>query len=505
VSESAGASHLVDLAAERLGGAVLAANDEFFAPKENLLKAAKPVFVEDKYTDRGKWMDGWETRRRRTPGHDWCIVRLGLAGVLREVVVDTSFFRGNYPESCSLEACAASRAAPVEELTGAGTRWAEVLPKSRLAGDTQNRFALASPHRFTHLRLNIFPDGGVARLRVLGEVVPDWKAILAGGEEIDLVAVQHGGRVVACSDMFFSAPQNLLLPGRGAHMGDGWETRRRRGPGFDWVILRLGVAGALRRVEVDTAHFKGNSPESCSLEACDAAAEEAPPETRNWAAVLPRTPLQPDHRHALELDAAPTAAVTHVRFSIYPDGGVSRLRLFGVPTAEGRATEGLRWLNTLLDDEARAALLDCCGSTEWAHQMAADRAFLSVEHLLETSDRVWAGLGPDDWREAFGRHPRIGERKAAGQSETAGRWSADEQSSASAADTETLAALDAANRAYERRFGYLFIVCATGKTTGEMLALLNQRLAHDPHTELRIAAEEQRKITRLRLEKLIRQ
>ena len=325
-------TELIDLASERLGGAALAANDEFFAPKENLLKPDKPIFVEGKYTDVGKWMDGWETRRRRTPGFDWCIIRLGLPGILRGVVVDTSHFRGNHPEHCSLDACAMEGRPDIEKLTGAETPWIEVLSKAALQGDSQNRFAIDSPQRFTHLRFKIYPDGGVARLRVYGESAPDWALLAHSGNDIDLAAVEHGGLVVACSDMFFGSRHNLIMPGRAASMGDGWETCRRRGPGHDWAVIQLGTRGTIRRVEVDTAHFKGNFPESCSLETCAACGkptEEAALAALPWAEVLPRTKLQADARHFFEKELKSAGEVTHVRFNIYPDGGVSRLRIFG--------------------------------------------------------------------------------------------------------------------------------------------------------------------------------
>jgi len=326
-------TELIDLAAERLGGKVLFANDEFFAEKENLLKASKPVFIEDKYTDRGKWMDGWETRRRRTPGHDWCIIRLGLAGILRGFLVDTSFFRGNYPEHCSCEACDAPVDATVEQLNSAAVSWTEVLPQSLLRGDTHNLLAVDYPQRVTHLRFHIYPDGGVARLRVFGEVAPDWEKLRAAGE-VDLVAVENGGLAIASSDMFFGSRNNLILPGRGINMGDGWETKRRRGPGFDWCILRLGTPGVIRRIEVDTAHFKGNYPESCQIEACNALGrrEHDLQESLGWAELLPRTKLQPHHQHQFEAEVRKVGSVTHVRLNIFPDGGVSRLRLFGTPS-----------------------------------------------------------------------------------------------------------------------------------------------------------------------------
>ena len=318
---------LIDLAAERLGGAVLLANDEFFAPKESLLRAAPAVWKEGEYTDRGKWMDGWETRRRRTPGHDWCIVRLGLPGVVRGIVVDTAFFRGNFPEQCSLEGASVAGVPDPESLASDGAAWRELLPRSPLAGDSKNAFVLSSDERFTHLRFHIYPDGGVARLRVHGDARPD-PARLARGQVLDLAAMENGGYVVVCSDMFFGHRQNLILPGRSTHMGDGWETRRRRGPGHDWTIVRLAARGSVERLELDTDHFKGNAPGRCALEWCDAPGADAAalPTTVKWLPLLPETPLQPHARHAWDASSPPA---THVRLNIHPDGGVARLRVFG--------------------------------------------------------------------------------------------------------------------------------------------------------------------------------
>src|SRR5262249_19356692 len=254
----------VDLASERLGGVVVSANDEFFAPKENLLKLERPIFIPDKYTDRGKWMDGWETRRKRVPGHDHCVIKLGLAGVIHGIDVGTAFFRGNYPDGCSIDGGIAGA-----EGAGGAIEWHEILPRAPLLGDTRNLFPISDRRRFTHIRLHIYPDGGVARLRVHGDVVPDWRA--APGDLGDLAALANGALVLASSAKFFGSHQNLIMPGRGRDMGDGWETRRRRGPGYDWLILRLAARGAIGEVEVDTHHFKGNYPDRFSLEVCDAA------------------------------------------------------------------------------------------------------------------------------------------------------------------------------------------------------------------------------------------
>lgn len=322
----------IDLAAERLGGRVLAANDEFFAPKENLLKAAAPVWIADKYTDDGKWMDGWETRRRRTPGYDWCIVKLGLPGVIHGVVVDTAYFKGNFPDHCEIEACAVDDDTVVAELEGQSTKWTTLLPKSQLTGDSKNFFPLAPATRVTHLRLKIYPDGGVARLRVHGEVIPDWLALRSANRAIDLAGVHHGGWVIVSSDMFFGSRNNLILPGPSTGMHDGWETRRRRGPGHDWCIVRLGAPGKITGVEVDTAYFKGNFPESCSLEICSAPRDLTDPDMLGalpWKEILPRTKLRADSVHFYDKELLDPAEATHARFHIYPDGGVARLRLFG--------------------------------------------------------------------------------------------------------------------------------------------------------------------------------
>ncbi len=501
-------TQLADLAAERLGGRVLEANDDFFAAKENLIKESNPVFIEGKYTSRGKWMDGWESRRRRTPGYDWCIVRLGLPGVIRGTVVDTSFFTGNYPERFSLAGCDLGEHHPYKSeksrLQSEKTKWIPIFPETSLKGDSRNLFAVENGARFTHLRLKIYPDGGVARLRVHGEAVPGPGQL--SREEINLVAVENGGSVVASSDQFYGAPRNLLMPYRAKNMGDGWETKRRRGPGHDWVILKLGVPGTIHRVEVDTAHFKGNYPDSCALQtafAGNSAVDASNASSLTWEELLPGTKLKANHRHVFKnLEHAGIA--THVRFQIFPDGGVSRLRLFGEAHLPVNRTQSLERFNRQPRQRVLRALFDCCGSKKWAQEVASNRPFTSEAELYEFADKTWAALPREDWLEAFLHHPPIGETKAkAKQSAAAGRWSAKEQSTAQKADLEVLQALTVQNRAYADKFGYVFLICATGKSSEEILNALRQRLTNEPAAELRVAAEEQRKITRLRLEKLL--
>jgi allantoicase len=501
-------TQLADLAAERLGGRVLDASDDFFAPKENLLKESKPIFIEGKYTSRGKWMDGWESRRRRTPGHDWCLVRLGLPGIIRGIVLDTSFFTGNYPERFSLEGCDLGEHHPykneMKHLHSEKANWMSIFPETSLKGDSRNLLSTENARRFTHLRLKIYPDGGVARLRVHGESLPDAGRIARG--EIDLGAVENGGSVVVSSDQFYGAPRNLLMPYRARNMGDGWETKRRRGPGNDWVILKLGVPGTIHRVEVNTAHFKGNFPDSCSVESAAAqngAVDASNAASLNWEELLPKTNLKANHRHVFTKLAHANVA-THVRFQIYPDGGVSRLRLFGRAESAVDKTKSLEKFNRLPRQRALRALLDCCGSKKWADGMAGHRPYASESELLVAADKVWAELGNRDWLEAFRHHPAIGAKRAKSkQSATASRWSAKEQATAQSVSPEILDKLCMENRAYTDKFGYVFLICATGKTSEEILTNLQQRMSNNPEVELRAAAEEQRKITRLRLEKLL--
>ena len=325
-------TELIDLASERLGGTAIAANDEFFAPRENLLKPGKPEWREGLYTERGKWMDGWETRRRREPGHDWCLIRLGVPGIVRGVCVDTTHFAGNFPETCSIDVCDVPGQPDARELVKSIAAWTEVLPKTVLEGNRENLFPIEHDGRVTHLRLNIHPDGGVARLRVYGQAAPDWAALERAGGDVDLAAAENGGFVLSASDDFFGSRQNLVLPGRGRGMSDGWETRRRRGTGHDWAIVALGRAGVVRRIEVDTIHFKGNAPGACAIEAIGAPGAVLDALTgleRKWTLLLPKTKLQPDTLHRFEDEVLAAGEATHARLRIYPDGGVSRLRLWG--------------------------------------------------------------------------------------------------------------------------------------------------------------------------------
>jgi allantoicase len=473
---------LADLASESLGGAVLLANDEFFASKDNLLKPHAAAFREHDYTDRGKWMDGWETRRRRESGHDWCIVRLGLPGVIRGVIIDTAYFRGNYPAECSLEGCAIDAVLDLDEL--AGSSWSEIVPRSALKGDSKNAFEISDARRFTHLRLNIFPDGGVARLRVHGLPAPDWARLTRYGGLVDLAALENGARSLLCSDMYFGSRNNLLLPGRPRDMSGGWETRRRRGPGHDWNLIALGAPGVVRRVEVDTTHFRGNAPGRCSIEARDG-------ESGEWRALLPESRTQPHTRHFFESELRSVGRVTHLRLNVFPDGGVARLRAWGEPDVQQPDAAAVVRLNGMSRADAIATLRSFCGSLRWAERMADARPFEDAAALFRMSDRAFWSMQEPDWLEAFSAHPRIGEKPA-------GKWAQEEQGGVQDQQREDLARL---NKDYFDKHGFVFITCATGKSGGEMLEELKRRLGATRDEEIRTAAEEQAKILRLRIAK----
>src|SRR5688500_2114243 len=333
-------TRLPDLASRALGGAVVAANDEFFAAKENLVLPEPPA-ERTEFGHKGKEYDGWETRRRRTPGHDWAIVRLGAPGVVAGVLVDTAYFAGNYPPRASLDGAAVEGHPTVDELSKAD--WQPLLAAHDLAGNTHNYFPVFSDRRVTHVRLNIHPDGGVARLRVHGTVLPDPRLLDAG--PVDLAALENGGRVTAVSNEFYGRPSQLIGRGLARSMGEGWETARRRDTGNDWVEIALACEGIVTLAELDTTWFLGNAPGSAALTGIG---------PDGAAPLLPRTRLQPDTRHRFVVPAAP--AVDRVRLDVFPDGGMARLRLWGRPTAAGRAELGRRWFDALPDVQALEVL-----------------------------------------------------------------------------------------------------------------------------------------------------
>lgn len=333
-------TRLVDLASRRLGAGVVAANDELFAERENLIKPEAPVYRPHTFGHKGQVYDGWETRRRRVAGVDWAIIRLGAAGVVSGVVVDTAFFTGNYPPEVSVEGTAVEGYPSTDELTEA--TWISLVDRSPVAGDSANPFAVSCDRRVTHVRLTMYPDGGVSRLRVHGEVVPDPRFLLPGS--VDLAALANGGSVTGCSNLFYASPSNLIAPGEAQVMADGWETARRRDDGNDWVEVALVGPGAARLAELDTRHFVGNAPGWAGLSGVDHRKHDLA-DAGSWVELLPKQRLQPDTPHRFLLDSQPE--VTHVRLDIYPDGGMARLRLWGELTVDGREALHRRWLDAL--------------------------------------------------------------------------------------------------------------------------------------------------------------
>jgi allantoicase len=361
-----------DLASRALGGSVVSANDELFAERENLNNPEAPTFLPHTFGSKGQVMDGWETRRRREPGSDHAIVRLGCAGIIRRIVVDTSYFTGNYPPEVSIEACGAAGYPAPAELASAD--WTTLVARSPVAGDSVNQFEVTDSERFTHVRLTIFPDGGVARLRVHGEVVPDPR-LLPG--TFDLASLENGALISECSNMFYSSPNNLIMPGNARSMGDGWETSRRRDDGNDWVVVQLACTGRVDLAELDTSCFIGNAPGWARLS-----------DSAN-VALLERTALTPDTRHRFALSN--DTAVERARLDIYPDGGMARLRLYGTPTAEARAALAQRFVACLPESHLAAVLVATGMPRDTAHRLAATRP-IEVADLPEPTQHRLAGI-----------------------------------------------------------------------------------------------------------------
>jgi len=316
-----------NLAEERLGAKVVSATDDFFAPKERLIDPADPVFIPGKYDDHGKWMDGWESRRKRTPGYDHCVIKLGQPSRLFGADIDTSHFNGNQPPEASLQGCSTQDVEPKDD------DWLELVAKTPLQGNAHHLHEIHTPNEITHVRLNIFPDGGVARLRLYGVLCPAWDKMEIR-EPIDMAAIVHGGRPIACNNEHFGKLSNLIAPPPGQNMGDGWETRRRRKPGHDWAVLALGAPTLIDHIIVDTAYFKGNYPDRCSLQAAlnpNLNTEDIGGVSQSWETILGEQKLEMDAKHRFDQQLRDIGAVSHVRLNIIPDGGVSRLHVFGRP------------------------------------------------------------------------------------------------------------------------------------------------------------------------------
>ena len=320
--------NLTNLASPKIGTKIIEVSDDFFGEASRMLDDKEPVFIEDKYDEHGKWMDGWESKRRRDGGNDWAIIELGSPGIITEIDVDTSFFTGNFPPFASIEGLYS------DQKPSKDSEWIEILPKTSLKGDCGNKFKIASKTKVNYIKLQIFPDGGVARLRLFGEVKLNWDNYDNKNDLIELSSLKLGGSIVAYNNAHYGDVSALLSDGRGKTMGDGWETRRRREPGNDWIIIKLATKGLIKKIEIDTAHFKGNYPDEASVQVSNfdenKGLEETINDSQNWKYILDKSKLQADNIHNYEVEDTSIEGVTHVRLNIYPDGGVSRLRIFGL-------------------------------------------------------------------------------------------------------------------------------------------------------------------------------
>jgi len=317
---------LVNLASPKMGTKILAFSDDFFGEVTRMLNDKDPIFIEDKYDNHGKWMDGWESKRRRDGGNDWAILKLGSSGIISKIEIDTSYFTGNFPPFFSLEGIY-SETEPNKD-----TNWKSLIAKTNLVGDCKNNFELNLKEKFNFVRLQIFPDGGVARIRLFGEVKYNWDRF-NNEEIIELSSLKLGGSILAYNNAHYGDVSALLSEGRGKTMGDGWETRRRREPGNDWIIIKLAQKGIIEKIEIDTAHFKGNYPDRASIQAIsidkNITTKDLIQSSENWDVILDETKLTADNIHEYEINSNSKAEATHIRLNIYPDGGVSRLRIFG--------------------------------------------------------------------------------------------------------------------------------------------------------------------------------
>ena len=320
---------LINLASRKLGAKVTSVTDDFFADAQRMLKDEEPIYISDKYDEHGKWMDGWESRRRRSPGHDYAVIKLGVRGKIKGIEIDTRYFTGNYPPQMYLEGSDNQ-----EKNDYMNKTWLKLIPISNLKPDKQHFFYIKNNDSFTHLKLNIIPDGGIARIKVYGEPSPVWSKI-DKSKKLELSSINLGGRIIGYNNAHYGNPWSILTPGRGINMGDGWETRRRRIPGNDWILVKMGAIAKIENIEIDTAHFKGNYPDSFSIQAIKNESDEDKElieNSINWPKLIDKTKLFMNQRHYYyKENFLKLGPINCLRLNIYPDGGISRFRVFGYP------------------------------------------------------------------------------------------------------------------------------------------------------------------------------
>ena len=316
---------LIDLAQSRLGSKIVYKTDEFFAPAKRIINSWPPVFKEGVFDKHGKWMDGWETRRKRSKGHDYLILKLGKPGKIYKVDIDTSYFSGNHPTKVSMQACFSKKNIPNKN-----SKWTTILKKKSTKANSHHFFNIKNKSIFSHIKLNIFPDGGVARLRVYGTIENKKKF---GKKILNLTSLLNGATPIVCNNEHFGRAENILAPGIGKNMGDGWETRRSRGKNFDWLIIKCATAGRVSKIQIDTHHFKGNYPDKCSLQAAyinsKISNKSIVNSSKKWKLLLNKVKLNAHKKHNFQNKLMKNKKVNYVRINIFPDGGISRIRMFG--------------------------------------------------------------------------------------------------------------------------------------------------------------------------------
>ena len=316
---------LIDLAQSRLGSKIVYKSDEFFAPAKRIINPWPPVFKEGVFDKHGKWMDGWETRRKRGKGYDYLILKLGKPGRINKIDIDTSYFSGNQPSKISLQACFSKK-----KLPNKNTKWITILKKKPTKANSHHFFNIKNKSIFTHIKLNIYPDGGIARIRIYGSM-----KILKNftGKVLNLTSVLYGATPIACNNEHFGRAENILAPGIGKNMGDGWETRRSRGKNFDWLIIKCAAAGKIKKIQIDTHHFKGNYPDKCSIQAAlinkKISGRAIVNNSKKWKLLLNKVKLRAHQKHNFKNNLMKDKKVNYIKINIFPDGGISRIRVFG--------------------------------------------------------------------------------------------------------------------------------------------------------------------------------
>jgi allantoicase len=318
-------SKMINLADPRIGSKIIFKTDDFFAAAHRILNIDAPVFKDGLFDKHGKWMDGWESRRRRSKGFDYLILKLGKPGRIFDVDIDTTHFNGNQPTHASVEGCF-SRSKPNKK-----TKWTHLLGKKKLGPNKNHSFKSQNKSVFNYIKLNIFPDGGVARLRLYGKI--EMEKSIFRNNNINLTSVLNGASIVGCNNEHFGRAENVIAPGKGKNMGDGWETRRSRGKNYDWLIIKFGKPGLIKKLEVDTHHFKGNYPDTCSIQTANISKNLSNKlianNSKNWKFILKKSKLSANKKHIFKKFLVKRDKENYLRINIHPDGGISRIRAFG--------------------------------------------------------------------------------------------------------------------------------------------------------------------------------